>query len=243
MHAYDRNGNPVYEVPNVSKGGVRPTTIADVRKLKLAPSVTEVTGQLDKPALLQWKVDKVLNEVYTSGVSGDFNFFKTSVLRSVAKEAEKAPKLGNAIHDEFEQWFKREGRGAPPARLGAALDVIAEDVGCYKYIPEKSFYHPLGFGGKVDLHSELGVVLDFKTKDTLDINKMKGYKEHIMQLAAYRHGLKIPKARCYNLFISSQDTSIVKLVEYTEAELNSAWEMFKCLLKFWQINNKMEILV
>jgi hypothetical protein len=281
---------------------MRPTTIADVRKLGLVPSVTEATGQLDKPALLQWKVGKILDKCHSTNANEYFDLdgYKKIILNAVAKEAEKAPKLGSEIHDELEQWFKGGADTPPSERIAKTVWTVRDEVGKYDYIAEKSFYHPLGFGGKVDLHStdggvywshndgfdvfdskkdsnrdrvrwkiersleneqvyewgrdeiikwatgsskryRKGIVLDFKTKDTLDVNKMKGYREHIMQLAAYRHGLGIPHADCYNLFISSQDTNIVKLVKYTEKELCDAWEMFKCLLKFWQISNRIEV--
>tara|TARA_R110000868_G_scaffold395_1_gene3238 strand:+ start:29875 stop:30672 length:798 start_codon:yes stop_codon:yes gene_type:complete len=263
MHAYNEKGEPVYQVPNVSKGGMRNTTVTDCRKLGLFPSVTEITGQLDKPALLQWKIDKVLNETLKTPFDADdfFNLdecdkYKRDILRKVAKEAEKAPALGSAIHDELEQWYKAGGDTVPSDRIASAVFAVRDQVGKHDYIAEKSFCHKLGFGGKVDLHANYlfehetkdnahyqmnGIVLDFKTKDTLDVKKFKGYKEHIMQLAAYRHGLGIPFADCYNLFISSQDTKIIKLVQYKEEELQQAWEMFKCLLRFWQLNNKMEV--
>lgn len=263
MHAYDDQGNPVYQVPNVSKGGMRNTTITDCRKLGLFPSVTEITGQLDKPALLQWKIDKVLNCSYVNFFDRkeyewtNLECFKRFTLAEVAKEAEKAPALGSAIHDELEQWYKAGGDTIPSDRIAPAVFAVRDQVGKHDYIAEKSFCHKLGFGGKVDLHypgyfmastaimntQDDGIVLDFKTKDTLDVKKFKGYKEHIMQLAAYRHGLGIPSADCYNLFISSQDTSIIKLVQYKDDELQQAWEMFKCLLRFWQLNNKMEVRV
>lgn len=243
MHAYDKTGKAVYEVPNISKGGMRATTIADVRKLKLGPGVTEATGQLDKPALLQWHISNVLKCCYETDLKkfSTIKQLKSYVSEKVKKEIEKPRDKGTKIHDELEQWFKQNG--AAPPHLERAIKTVTKEVGDYKYIPEQPFYHPFGFGGKVDLHAKEGIVLDFKTKDTLDVTKMKGYKEHIMQLAAYRHGLGMPKARCYNLFISSQDTNIIALVEYTEKELYDAWEMFKCLLKFWQISNKMEVLI
>ncbi len=31
-HYYDKNGKAVFEVPNKSKGGMRPTTLRDCRK-------------------------------------------------------------------------------------------------------------------------------------------------------------------------------------------------------------------
>ncbi len=125
--------------------------------------------------------------------------------------------------------------------LDAAILSVTGNVGKHVYEAEASFAHPLGFGGKVDLHSkstENGIVLDFKTKNTSDVKKMKGYSEHIMQLAAYREGLGIPNARCYNLFISTQNPELVVLQEYKEDDLKRHWQMFLCLLRYWRLSNK-----
>jgi hypothetical protein len=247
MHAYDQAGRPVYQVPNTSKGGMRTTTISDCRKLGLVPSVTEIIGQLDKPALLQWKVGKILASAFEHQLDchKGFDTWCRLVQGEVTQEAKKAPELGSAIHDALESFYDEESayNGKYFDHVQKVTYCVQNDVGDYKYIAEASFAHPLGFGGKVDLHAKqnVGIVLDFKTKDTTDTAKMKGYKEHIMQLAAYREGLGIPNARCFNLFISTKDPSILMLQEYSEKDLGDAWAMFKCLLAYWQIANKMPV--
>jgi hypothetical protein len=59
-----------------------------------------------------------------------------------------------------------------------------------------------------------------------------------MQLAAYREGLRIPKARCFDLYFSSIEPGIIELHEWKEEELQVGFEQFKSLLSYWQsINN------
>ena len=41
-HWYDLDGQPCHEVPRAKGDGMRPTTLADARKLHLLPSVTNV---------------------------------------------------------------------------------------------------------------------------------------------------------------------------------------------------------
>lgn len=246
-HWYNKKGDCVYTVPyaDASKG-MRDTTMGDARKLKLVPSVTTIIGQLDKPAVTQWRINNILEECYITNIQDTLDGveYKKEVLKHVKKREEMAPKLGSKVHDELEQWYKSGANDQLNERIAPTVFTVREQIGKVDYIPEVSFAHSLGFGGKVDLHwkaeskQHLGIVLDFKTKDTLDRKKMKGYSEHIMQLAAYRHGLGVDYAECFNVFISTQDFNIIEVVQYKESELERHWEMFKCLLKYWQLSNK-----
>ena len=50
-HWYAADGTAVFEVPNKSKGGMRPTTLKDCRALGLYPSVTTIMKVLAAPEL------------------------------------------------------------------------------------------------------------------------------------------------------------------------------------------------
>jgi hypothetical protein len=111
------------------------------------------------------------------------------------------------------------------------------------WLTERSFASSLGFGGKVDLYTEadqyapVGIVLDAKTKDFGPDDKVDAYDENLLQLAAYRHGLHLPHARCANVFCSRTHPGLVKVVEWSEEELVKGWEMFQCLLRYWKLKN------
>jgi hypothetical protein len=59
-HWYDFSGKAVFEVPNKSKGGMRPTTLRDAKALQLLPSVTTVMKIMAAPELDRWKQQQVL---------------------------------------------------------------------------------------------------------------------------------------------------------------------------------------
>jgi hypothetical protein len=106
----------------------------------------------------------------------------------------------------------------------------------WEWSAEKSFACSLGFGGKVDLHTN-NIVVDIKSKDFGPDDDVKAYDEHLMQLAAYRYGLEMPAARCANVFVSRRHPGLVVLKEWDQEDLQKGWEMFSTLLKFWQIKN------
>jgi len=110
-------------------------------------------------------------------------------------------------------------------------------VGAGDWVAERSFAHPLGFGGKVDLHGPARVI-DFKTKEFGPDSKVNGWSEQCMQLAACRHGLEMPLAPCANVFISVTHPGLATTYEWSEEDLVQGWEKFKCLLRFWQIDRR-----
>ena len=86
----------------------------------------------------------------------------------------------------------------------------------HDWVIEKSFYHPLGFGGRVDRHSpSTGIVIDLKGKDGPLDEKVVAYVEQQTQLAAYQVGLGLVKeeqipwvtydefTQCANIFVST----------------------------------------
>jgi len=81
-------------------------------------------------------------------------------------------------------------------------------------------------------------VIDFKTKEFTDPKKVEAYDEHLMQLAAYRIGLNLPKARCANVFVSVTEPGLVVVKEWEQEELERGWVMFESLLNYWQAKNK-----
>jgi hypothetical protein len=99
---------------------------------------------------------------------------------------------------------------------------------------EKSFAHPSGYAGKCDLYSEEGIVVDFKTKESL--KNAAVYDEHILQLSAYAHGFNMPDARCAIVFVSEDETQIH---EIDQDDLQKGWKMFQCLLSYFQLKNNL----
>jgi hypothetical protein len=106
------------------------------------------------------------------------------------------------------------------------------------WVAEHSFAHPLGFGGKIDLHWFDGVVIDFKTKEFGPDDDLKAWDEHAMQLAAYREGVLMPKARAAVCYVSTTVPGLARVVEIKPDDLERGWECFKGLLSYWQSKNR-----
>jgi len=95
----------------------------------------------------------------------------------------------------------------------------------------------LGYGGKVDLHSD-NVVLDVKTTEFTEDKLPPGYIEQCAQLASYRNGLDLPGARVANVYVSTSVGGLVHIREWTEEELNGGLSVFLSALNIWKITKK-----
>ena len=126
------------------------------------PSVTELIGQLDKPALLGWA-----NRI---GLEG----------KSLVEARRQNMKDGASLHKQLERWLLN-GTPIPDEVFQAKAKAFFDDknvIAC-----EKSIIHEK-FTGRLDVkyETEDGTVwiCDFKT------NQSRLYRENKLQLAAYR---------------------------------------------------------
>jgi hypothetical protein len=229
-HWYDKAGKPAYTVIGAN-GKERPTTLRDARKLNLYPSVTTIMAVADKPALTNWKVDQaVLSALTLPRLDGEsLDDFMIRAKRDAKEQSMKAADRGTEIHADIESGFSGVG-GEAYTNVRAWLD---ENYPGETWIAEDSFSHPAGFGGKIDLYSRAGIVVDFKTKDNLgdDASKLI-YDEHGMQLSAYAHGLNMKNPRRVSIFVDR--VSLKTLGHIWEADTCDKHEtMFLALLKYW----------
>jgi hypothetical protein len=237
-HWYDRAGNPAYEVRGAN-GKQRPTTLRDARKLGLCPSVTTVIKCAAAEGLIRWQQNQVLMAALTlPRIEGESSeALCARIIRDSQEQGRKARDKGTDIHAAVQGHY--EGRAPDPEyweHVKGAANVIAANCIGDDWIAEKSFSHlPLGFGGKVDLHSRSWVI-DFKTKEfTSDqFGELKTWDEHAMQLAAYRLGLQVPTARCGIVYVSTVEPGLARLIEIDEPELRRGFDMFRGLLNYWQ---------
>ena len=249
-HWYSRDGTPAYSV--VSKtGNLRPTTLRDARTNNLVPSVSGIISVAAKPGLDIWKQQNVLLSALT--LPRETGEPEQSWLERVMMDSKQTGRVaadrGTAIHATIQAFF--EGALIPEAMpmCRPVEEAIKTHFGELLLLPELSFAHPLGYGGKADLVAKArypfdGVCMDIKTKETEDISKVDIYPEHGMQLAAYRQGFDMPKARCANVFVGykmvngNPSFTGVKVIEHEPEELDRSWLMFTKLLEFWQLKNK-----
>jgi hypothetical protein len=192
---------------------------------------------LSKAGLDTWKQQQVLLAALTLPRLPDEpeSEWLSRVMQDSKATGREAAERGTAIHAIIEGYFDQVYMPEKPAYLDAIDKALAKAFGEQLWLSEKSFGHPLGFGGKCDLMASSGFVVDFKTKDA-DLDKVDVYFEHEMQLAAYREGLGVPTARCAIVFVNGT-TNQVKLIEIEEQKLQNGWECFQHLLRVYQIKN------
>lgn len=248
VHWYRQDGGPQYTV-KAKDGSDRATTLRDARKMDLVPSVTTILKVAAKPGLEQWKLEQMLLAAMTLP-KFDHENEQAYIARIVADSKEtgkQAAEKGTRIHESIEGWFSGKKDVEHKSTAMAFEEAIFNHFKTHPdqpWLTERSFASHLGYGGKVDLycvadeHAPVGIVLDAKSKDFGPDDKVDAYDEHLMQLAAYRHGLGVPHARCANVFASRTHPGLIKIVEWSEEDLVMGWEMFQCLLRFWKLKNK-----
>lgn len=240
QHWYKRDGSPCYEVMSAKPGVMRPATLRDARKLGLVPSVTSIIKCAAAPGLELWKANQLMMAALTLPRLQDEpeKDWLTRVVRDSKEHARKAAERGTAIHAAIQGFFQHEPTdpGYMPhieAACFALHDWAKLDHDCA--MVEQSFACDLGFGGKVDIAcTSPYLVADFKTKEFGEADDLKTWDEHAMQLAAYRHGLGMPEARCAIVYVSVTNPGLAKLIEISQEDLAKGWKCFYSLLHFWQ---------
>jgi len=235
-HFYMQDGTPAYTI--IGKNGrERNTTVKDARELNLVPSVTTIMSVMAKPGLNTWLQQQVLLAALTLPREEDESEsdWLVRVMSDAKSTGRDAADRGTRMHGVLECFYRSEAPSMWPIYVIETDRAMIEHFGQRNWIAETSAAD-YGFAGKVDLWSNEGdgIVIDFKTKDgTLD--KVAVYHEHLMQLAAYRVLLGVPKARAANVFLNERGD--VKIIEHDHDDLNRAYECFECLLKFYKIKN------
>jgi hypothetical protein len=240
-HWYTKDGTPAYTT--IGKTGERPTTLRDARKLGLLPSSTGIIRQLSSAGLDSWKQQQVLLAALTLPRLPDEpeQDWLKRVMQDSRATGKEAAERGTAIHAIIQGYFEQMYMPQKPAYLENIDKALADAFGSQPWVSEKSFGHPLGYGGKVDLMAKpingqgTGFVVDFKTKET-DLDKADVYFEHELQLASYKEGLGMPTARCAIVFVNAL-TNQVRLIEIEQDQLQKGWECFEHLLRVYQIKN------
>lgn len=237
-HWYTRDGVPRYTVIGAN-GKERNTTLRDARKENLVPSVTTVLNVAAKPALNQWLQRQVLLAALTLPRRPDEpeDEWIARIMDDSKEQGRAAADLGTDIHASIQSFYEGVKAERHPEHVQGCVFALQTHFGHQGWIAERAFAHEIGFGGKVDLHAQ-NIVVDVKTKDFTDPDKVDAYDEHLMQLSAYRVGLGMPTARCANIFVSRNVPGLVKIIEWDQSDLERGWQMFHALLTFWQTKNQ-----
>jgi hypothetical protein len=241
QHWYTRDGVPRYTV--IGKNGKeRNTTLRDARTESLVPSVTTILNVAAKPALTAWLMNQVLMAALTLPKlteESDDDYCKR-VMQDSKEQGKAAANEGTDIHAAIQGYYEGQVVRAHEKSVQGCVEALKGHFGDHPWIAERSFAHEIGFGGKCDLFAktEHGIVVDVKSKEFSDPSKVDAYDEHLMQLAAYRIGLNMPKARCANVFVSRSVPGLAVVKEWDAADIDRGWLMFVHLLTFWQLKNQ-----
>jgi hypothetical protein len=240
-HWYAKDGTPAYTV-TAKNGEQRSTTLRDAKKMGLLPSVTTIMKAAASPGLEAWKINQMMLAALTlprADGESEESFIKR-IQADSKDQARKAAERGTQVHTAIEQFFDGQINANDLPYLEPVYKAVNDTFGNLMWAVEKSFAHtssPYGFAGKIDLHSLEGdgVVIDFKTKEFTSetLEKVAGFDENVMQLAAYRTGLVKPQARCANVFVSVTEPGLVVVKEWTQEELWRGWSMFDALKTFY----------
>jgi hypothetical protein len=241
-HWYTRDGAPCYEI-RAKSGAMRAVTLRDARMLQLVPSVSTIAGMEHKPALVKWQIEQALLSALTLGrTPGESeDAFMGRAREDSQQQARKAAERGTRLHAVIQGHFE----GAPcPADdfpyVAPVMKWLKERYGtpALNWEPERSFAHPLGYGGKCDLlNRSIPAIIDFKCKDFGEDKQAKdlAYPEHCMQLAAYAEGFRLKKYDCLNIFVSTRIPGLIRVREWDAGEIAVGWEVFCCFLRAWQL--------
>lgn len=255
---YSANGEPSHFLgPNGS-----PTTLREARKLKLYPSVTSILNILAKRNLEEWKRKQTMLaairlpdedravllkmaervEAGEEPLEGDGTWFKAlwrRVEREASRIAQEAAAEGTAIHDAIEASFL--SRAFPeryrPHVAGVRRMLSDNFNGVTDWVIERSYASPLGFAGKIDLHSpSIMAVGDHKGVAVEPDEDKKLDWEQNYQLGGYAELIQLPSdtGRGFNLFISRTHPGHVRFHEWTPEKMQQGRDVFLNTLRTWQ---------
>jgi hypothetical protein len=251
-HYYDRSGKPRYQVQAKNGKGLRDTTLADARPNGWVPSVTTICDVAAKWGLVNWQIEQAILATLTlpkDALWSDKEYIQR-IRRDAQAQGSAAAAEGTRIHDAIEKHYKGEkydARYRPHVGgVVAALEKAFPEVG--DWIAEQSFAHPVGFGGRVDLHSPSArVVVDHKGKDFGPLDDTRMAHDQYIQLAGCAEGLfpdwtqePAGQPALVSCFVSRSHPGEVRLHIWGHEYLSRGWNAFRGLLIAWKALNNYE---
>ncbi len=243
-HWYKQDGSPMHEVESLA-GTMRPTTLRDARKYKLVPSVMSILSIIDKPGLTKWQIEQGIMAALTLGrEDGEPDgLFLSRVYEDSRRQVINAGIIGDKVHDACEKHLS--GKMIPTEFLPHALavkDILDEYFPLITdWVTEKSFAHPFGFGGRVDLHSpSTGVIVDFKGKDFCPGESKKLDWEQHYQLGGYQLGLQLPLNWGMNIFFSRTHPGHAVGKVWRLEEMQYGQDVFLATFNLWKVLKKFD---
>ena len=242
-HWYDADGRPRHAIHRADGKGLRPTTLADARRLALFPSVTTCLSVLARPQLVRWQITQAIHATtehpYRSPEA--LEPYTEKIRRLAQREVTRAQDLGTQIHAALETVLHG---GTPPPGLQPyiepALQLLAP-LGLRIVATERRLVnHAQGYAGTCDLIALDGhdrpLVVDFKSKRTRPGEKIQSFPDQPMQIAAYARahfGEKI-SASGANLYLSTTEPGRAELIHYDPQRIDHEYQAFLHACALWR---------
>jgi hypothetical protein len=245
-HWYHPDGKPAYTVKG-KNGKQRKTTLRDGKSMGLLPSITTILGCLDKPGLSRWRERLIVeNTDNTERLLGEHtDAYIRRIFEKHQKIGKKAADRGTRVHAMLEQYFlpASERTIIRTADEEKILEKVLEELDQLAprdaWKAEKSVVNlRTGYAGKMDMIAqEPRVIVDYKTKEFDNPDKVKAYPEHALQLAAgaLAEGWldEFEPFRLVNIFISVTEPGLVKVAEHDTPERWAA--AFEHLARYYRL--------
>ncbi len=228
-------GSAVGEVVAAS-GKPRLATLKDAKKHGWRRSVTSVLREAAAPGLEQWRRKQLVMAALTlpkpDGMSLDD--FIAKIEQDASEEGRKAAARGSELHGAIQKFCK----GQTDPRYSVHLDNIQSALLPYgidltKGEPERSFCTPT-YGGTCDWFDD-NFVIDWKSKQTIEVDLKAWDMPHGVQLVAYDCGTGRPDdpscRRLLNVFVGVED-GLVHVHEWTDDEKPRLKAMWDALLAY-----------
>ena len=213
---YNRDGEPVYQVPCKSKEGMKDVTVREAQEMNLLPSVTTILQMMAKPELEAWKLEQAIMAALTLPRLDNepIDNFAKRVIADMERQSTEAAEFGSQIHAAIAAHLMGDIpaiRALPETVMPWLAEFIKwqDTIGLIVYATEfvvVNEYH--GYAGTLDLHGKIdwpGIgecIVDFKTQKVKN-GKPVFYPEWGMQLAAYRGCFSFENIACVSIVVDS----------------------------------------
>lgn len=223
------------------------------------PSVTKITGVIDKPALMYWAVNQTVE--FLEGVWNPGQAYTEDQIKTLLDDAkgaryrtqQRALSIGSQAHDWIERHIKAQIFDLPMPEMPedqavvhaikAFIDWEKEASPKYLYSERKLLSKKYMYSGTVDILMEIGdryIVADLKTSKDI-------YEEYFLQCAAYAQAVEeedgIEVSELMIIRVPKEDS------EYTggsgvqiaiESDVQKLFNVFKACLILWRWKNNWE---
>ncbi len=243
MHFYHKDGTPCYQVENKSRGGMRPSTLADAKKLGLLPSVSEILKIVYSGGLQNWIKNQIVEaawnipwEICGKATKEAHDAWVEAVLVKADEISRTAADKGSDIHDAIEKWFKSESVPKYEAWQHTFSQWWLEHWVNHIEVQNEGYIKTdYGYGGRFDIlvtTPDTRIIIDLKTQNTKG-KSFNFYRSWGRQLAAYAQALDCK--RLISVAIDSQDPAKIESYEWTDYDV--LLQEFECARRLWCSEN------